>query len=208
MTILMLLIGFLACNSNETPHNKARNSTTYSTAKSSADTISVNKEANATERTTRISGDIIARHKVMGKNPEDAIALWVEATIRAQNGEKGAMKALGYLSIVYKKNKSWRSESHFMGKIEDNEPCFRSLVIGATPENGYRVDMDNIKINVRDGNSKSSDGEKWFVVSSGADTPRPVHVKKSSKSGLYFIYNFSSLHVDVKPAITNAETFE
>ena len=45
---------------------------------------------------------------------------------------------------------------------------------------------------------KDSNGHKFFVYSSGADTPRPVHLKKSNKTDLWYVNAYSSLYVDVK----------
>ena len=56
---------------------------------------------------------------------------------------------------------------------------------------------------------KDSNGHKILVYSSGADTPRPVHLKKSNKTDLWYVNAYSSLYVDVRVAIDpDEEKFE
>ena len=61
--------------------------------------------------TARAKGSVIERHKELGKAPADAIALWIEAAIRAQMGQKEGWEALGELTLDGKQkmgsNKKW-----------------------------------------------------------------------------------------------------
>ena len=169
-----------------------------------------------TDATNRVSGDIISRHKKIGNNPGDAIALWIEAAIRAQNGEEQGWKALGALTLDSYTGKplsndpNWRKtiSSYFLRPINENNPCFRSLVVGAIPENNYKVDVNNIKVLITKNGTRNSTGNKYFIKSSGA-LDRPFALKQSNKTGLLYISEYSSLYVDVrKPIDPDEETFE
>ncbi|MEC8277339.1 MAG: hypothetical protein VX026_06470, partial [Myxococcota bacterium] len=50
-------------------------------------------------------------------------------------------------------------------------------------------------------------GRKYFIESSGAERPRPISLKKSDQTGLYFINEYSSMYVDVQSPPSGQETF-
>ena len=64
--------------------------------------------------TARAQGSVIERHKELGKDPADAIALWIEAAIRAQLGQNEGWEALGELTLDGKQKMGTRffSEKH------------------------------------------------------------------------------------------------
>ena len=163
--------------------------------------------------TRRVSGNIIERHKQIGTNPEDAIALWVEAAVLAQENNDEGWEGLSELTLPLRKDPIWRKKDahhYFLKKLKDpNSNCFKSMIMGTSPENGYAFNYDEIAVEVTRQAGEDSNGHKYFVLSSGADTPRPIHLKKSNKTDLWYINAYSSFYVDVQPSIDlNAERFE
>lgn len=70
-----------------------------------------------------------------------------------------------------------------------------SYIEGAVPENNYESKLP-YKYNFT---SNSIEGEyaKLFVICNGADSPRPIHVKKNDK-GLWEALNYSTMFVGIK----------
>lgn len=89
------------------------------------------------------------------------------------------------------------------------EYIVRSYVSGTSPENGYEFDPSNITIAIRPQKEHAgSEREGWvkvFIWSSGADTARPITLKKNSK-GVWKVSEFSSLTVDIRPPVPPGPT--
>ena len=176
----------------------------------------VEAKIGPSQPTSRVKGTIIERHKLIGNTPEDAIGLWIEATIRIQQGDETGWDALGELTIDgYTKKKlnatpNWQRDikSYFKKKLNSKDPCFRSLIIGATPSNNYDVELNDIRIHITRNAGTDVNGNKYFVKSSGAQ-PRPIYLKQSDKTGLLYVTNYSSMYVDVqKPQNIDEEKFK
>ncbi|MEC8381784.1 MAG: hypothetical protein VXZ96_15750, partial [Myxococcota bacterium] len=80
-------------------------------------------------------------------------------------------------------------------------------IIGSSPQNGYKVDLNNLRISIESDADNGSLGRKYFIESSGAERPRPISLKKSDQTGLYFINEYSSMYVDVQSPPSGQETF-
>lgn len=169
-------------------------------------------QARESKSTTAIDGSIIERHEQLGKTPADAIALWMEAAIRAQAKDEEGFKALEHLTLPLRENKQWRTHGsfiYFTRAIKEDRPSFRSFVVGATPQNGYKVDLENIKVSIAYEGPKNSYGRKFMLESSGSPNPRPIYLKESTKTGLFYVNEFSSMYVDVEAAVDpNKEEFK
>jgi hypothetical protein len=51
-------------------------------------------------------------------------------------------------------------------------------------------------------------GTQVYLRSSGADNPRTIYMKRSDQSGLWYVYSFDNVYVDVrKPVDPTKETF-
>ena len=154
--------------------------------------------------TARIDGTIIQRHAQLGKDPVDAIALWLESAIRAQNGETEGFDALKELTIPLKDIKGWQSHSsntYFIKAIKENNPAFRSFIVGATPQNSYKVDLKDLKIAIAYEGPSDARGRKFMIETTGSSMPRPIYVQQSTISELYYIKEYSSMYVDVRPPV-------
>jgi hypothetical protein len=158
------------------------------------------------------SGSLLDRHKSLGKTPQNAIALWIEAAIRAQNGEAEGWNALRELTLPLRDESSWQSQgrnTYFVKALQEDNPVFRSFIVDATPENNYTVDLTNIRIRIAYENKRDSRGRKFMLISSGSSMPRPIYIQQSTKSKLFYVNEYSSMYVDVKPVVDpDVETFE
>ena len=186
--------------------------TQYPTATQASPDSFANSIEGETEPTSRIKGSLLDRHAQLGKDPTDAIALWLEAAIRAQNNEQEGWDALGYLTIPLKDATEWErsgANTYFVEAIHENNPAFRSFVVGATPENNYAVDLNNITISIAYEGERDVRGRKIMLHSSGSTMPRPIYVQESQQTHLYYIKEYSSMYVDVKaPIDPNKEQFK
>ncbi len=78
----------------------------------------------------------------------------------------------------------------------------RSYFKGATPENSYTATAPYTVEVSENSHSREEDGYvKLFVRSSGADSPRPITLRKKPSTGQWFVWQPASLLTDVrKPA--------
>lgn len=216
LTTFISLFFFLGCGSSD---SNQPSTPTYPVAEqadgsqfSNTQSPGFGADGRGVTENVAAGGTLLARHKKLGTVPQNAIALWIEAAIRAQQGEDEGWAALTELTLPLREDDSWRSHgrnTYFMKAITEKNPAFRSFIVGATPENGYVVDLDNIQIKVAYENKKDVRGRKFMIVSSGASMPRPIYVKQSTKSKLFYVTEYSSMYVDVQPAIDpDAETFK
>lgn len=77
-----------------------------------------------------------------------------------------------------------------------------SYIIGATPENGYKVELPykyEFKSGTYSGDPKTGK-TKIFVKCYGADSARPIHMTKNDK-GLWKASKWSSLYAGMKPVV-------
>ena len=215
LSVLLFFCNIIACNSSTTNQQQPQiyqSSGQKVIGKTSNNTSQSANQKSTGQYTSRVSGTIVERHRQIGKNPADTIALWVEAAILAQDGNQEGWSALGELTLPLKEDRNWKglgSNHYFVDAINKKSPCFRSLIVGATPENGYQYKKDQISVEITREAGTDANGHKFFVLSSGADTPRPIHLKKSNKTDLWYVNAYSSLYVDVRGAIDpNKERFE
>ena len=87
-------------------------------------------------------------------------------------------------------------------QLRDKEYLPRSYFAGATPENNYEPsEPATITVNA---NPHSNDVEGYYtayVVSGGADNPRPVTVRLKASTGEWFLHNHTGLLPGIrKPA--------
>jgi len=130
----------------------------------------------------------------------------------AQNGEAQGWNALSELTLPLREENGWQSHgrnTYFMKAIKENNPAFRSFIVGSSPENKYAVDLKDIRIRIAYENTKDSRGRKFMLVSSGSTMPRPIYVQQSNQTNLFYINEYSSMYVDVRPPVDpNKETFK
>ena len=141
-----------------------------------------------------------ARYQQEGRTPEGAVKLYFEAVFcyideatRAE-GSKMVRYALHYDRPIEQS----RNLATFAERLRDPERqhIFRSFAAGTSPENDYRMSPDNFNLVVV--NKLREQGYlRFFLQSSGADSPRPVWVKEFD--GLWYTINNASTYVGVRP---------
>lgn len=75
---------------------------------------------------------------------------------------------------------------------KDYLPC--SYFVGATPENGYEPAAPYTVPVKEQANSRDEQGYiKLFLISGGADSPRPIKLRQKASTGEWFLYEYSSI---------------
>lgn len=170
----------------------------------------------ATEARADLVASLLAEHEATGAEPAGAITVWLKAAMYAGDPDPGTREAglqvVQHLSLPLKDDDAWQSRSSnqtFKDRLQSHRHVFRSYAVGATPENNYAVDPSAYSIVVDHVQEGDPRGLKVFVVCNGADSPRPVYLKKSTQTGLYYLNNYANLYVDVRaPYDPSAERFE
>lgn len=146
-------------------------------------------------------------HEQHGSDPAKALKLWFDALFLYldESTRNLGREAMQYLMIPYKKQPKWDtapSNWTFTSRLKDakHHHIFRSYAVGTSPENAYSMDPNNWELNVED-SKEDPHGRGWNVLlrSSGADNARPVYMKKSTKTGLYYINIHGNIYVGVRP---------
>lgn len=114
-------------------------------------------------------------------------------------------------SKVHQGYKGWQLSVQDLQRIQlqikGKEYLPRSYIQGATPENGYALPSPPFTIGCSDNpysGDVASGTYKVFVQSSGADSPRPVTLKRNDK-GIWKAAEWSSLIVGVRPPAKKIE---
>ena len=148
-----------------------------------------------------------ALHAEVGTSPEGALKLWFDAVFLYMDPETRDVgrQCLSYLTIGLKDDPDWdRTPSNriFVDRMKDEayHHIFRSYAKGATPDNGYRMDVAGFALDVEQ-SARDAHGRGWKVVlrSGGADMPRPVYLKQSTSTDLWYVSLWANVYVDVRP---------
>ncbi len=85
-------------------------------------------------------------------------------------------------------------------RLEGRSYIIRSYLKGATPDNNYTPSTPYVVEISENSSSRAEKGYvKLFVRSSGADTPRPITLRKKASTGQWFVYRMSILTDVRKP---------
>jgi len=170
-------------------------------------TVTVDKIPNTLEEFLAL------RDKISDTPQGGATMLIIALIIYAQNpdlGEKCVVISLDMNNLskgnTYKGYSVSSSNKYYLDKVGKNSGQSyipRSYVKGTSPENDYTIPSGKLKFeytyNKYSGSIESGEF-KVFVDCSGADTPRPIIMKKN-KNGIWKAYNWSSIVVGIrKPA--------
>lgn len=157
-----------------------------------------------------------ARHEACGADPVATLKLWFEAVFLYQQSSQRELgrQLLQYLTIPFKPDPGWDrkpSNGTFVERLKNarHQHIFRSYAQGSRPENGYQLDPTDWQLAV-ERSGEDPHGRGWTVAlrSSGADSARPVYLKQSSKTGLYFVDKHANVYVGIRPPQDpDAETF-
>jgi hypothetical protein len=92
------------------------------------------------------------------------------------------------------------SSTYLIRRLDDAPWITRSYWLGTSPGNGYTPPAGPLVLRAsRNRFSEISDDEvKIFVACSGADSPRPIRLKRNNR-GVWKVAEFSSLVVGIRP---------
>ncbi len=160
---------------------------------------------------------LIRAHAEAGATPEGALELWFEAVFLYLDPATRDLgrEALAYLTLPFKDDPEWEqrpSNATFVGRLRDpaHAHIFRSYARGTSPAGGYAMDPRAWELAVASaGDDPHGRGHRVSLHSSGADTPRPVYLKRSTTTGRWYVSEFANVYVGVRPPLAaGAETFE
>jgi hypothetical protein len=148
-----------------------------------------------------------ARHQREGTTPEAALKIWFDALFLYMEPATRDLgrQVLQHLTLPLRDRADWDrlpSNRTFSDRLKDPAygHIFRSYAEGTSPDNGYRMEPTDYRLGLA-GSERDRYGRGWrlLLVSSGADNPRPVYLKKSTSSGLWYVDGFANVYVGVRP---------
>ncbi|MBU0935749.1 MAG: hypothetical protein KKI09_15855 [Spirochaetes bacterium] len=162
----------------------------------------------------------LALRAEQGSKPEGAAALFCVALLRYSEDQAAALPMLvsilvndGSLLQAAAAGKGYRGfdltrNTYFLvDRVLDAPWIARSYVRGTSPDAAYALPAGSLRFTVSTNpySNISADDVKLFVASSGADSPRPLRLKRNS-AGLWKVAEFSSLVVGVRtPAAADGD---
>lgn len=160
---------------------------------------------------------LIAAHVEKGATPEGALELWFDAVLLYLDEESRdqAREAIEYLTIRFKDEPKWDGQPSnriFVERLRDPaySHIFRSYAVGTNPENAYSIGPAGFDLNVEE-SAEDKYGRGWRILlrSSGADASRPVYMKRSTSTGLWYVSEFANVYVGIRPPhVQGEERFE
>ena len=144
--------------------------------------------------------DFKTRYRSIGTSPEGAVRMYFDAVfsyIDPARKSEGS-KMLRY-SLHERQNwESFPTRGTFVSRLKDPSfhHIFRSFAEGTSSHNNYAMNPDNYRL-VFAGTRQESDYVKILLRSSGADSPRPLHVQQF-EDGLWYVTNNHSTYVEVR----------
>ncbi len=168
-------------------------------------TITVDKLPSSTEEFIQF------RDKIANTPEGGAVAFVVATMLYSQNPSMGRecviiqtdMSQLDASNSGYK-GYNLRSSNDFQLKQIDSKKYIPfSYAQGTSNENGYQLPSGSFKIKVERTADAGNGLMKAFVWSTGADSARPITLKKNDK-GMWKAYEFSSIMVGVRPPVVKS----
>lgn len=147
-------------------------------------------------------------------DPYDSILYYI---IAALNIEKDAKLADAMMTVVVSKRdciesgsspsglKLGKSAKYYIGQFKEDKNIARSYV-GADWQEDYKFDKKNLTMTVTRDQKVDDTTRKIFIHSGGADSPRPVTVKKN-KHGQWKLTSYGSLCVGVRKPASEVDDF-
>lgn len=154
------------------------------------------------------------RHAELGKTPEGALGCWFDAVYVYMNEETRDIgrQMIQFLTIPYMEQPEWdrdQNNQYFLRALTEQAYIMRSYAKGTSPENQYQMDPNNYELNIVRVNPNHPKALQVYLRSSGADTPRPVYMKKSTRSELWYVFDHANTYTGIRPPKDpNKEEFE
>jgi len=168
-------------------------------------TITVDKLPTSTEEFIQF------RDKIATTPEGGAVAFIVASMLYSQNPKMGRecviiqtdMNQLQQSNDGYKGYNLTSSNDFQLKQIDNKKYIPFSYVQGTSSENGYQLPSGSFKIKI-DRVADAGDKMKVFVWSTGADSSRPITLKKNDK-GIWKAWEFSSIMVGVRPPVVKSK---
>ena len=140
------------------------------------------------------------RYASVGASPEGAVRMYFDALYsyidpaRKTEGAKMLRYSL-HQGLHWEKSPVWAT---FMSRLDQSSYhyIFRSFAKGTSPENNYVMDPDNYQLMVV-ATRQETDYVYISIRSSGADSPRPLHVQQF-EDGLWYVINNHGTYSDIR----------
>jgi hypothetical protein len=156
--------------------------------------------------------EFIALRNELAETPEGGAAVFVAATVvYSKNADLGT----DMFTVALDRSRLRESAGGYKGfapagafmsypeqYIQSKPYIARSYITGTSPENGYTLPSPPLTVRVsRNKYSEQGNGDvKVFVQCSGADSPRPVTLRKNNR-GIWKAVNVNSLFVGIRPPV-------
>jgi len=143
------------------------------------------------------------RYQTVGTSPQGAVRMYFDALYSYIDPARQAEGAK-MLRYSLHEGPNWERSSFFAtftSRLKDSSYhyIFRSFAEGTSPENSYAMNPDNYRLMFAS-SRQETDYVYIAIRSSGADSPRPVHVQRF-EDGLWYVINNHGTYSDVrKPA--------
>ena len=132
------------------------------------------------------------------QTPEETAALTVAALVRFTEDQEAGIAMLNVLRGSWRPLSAQEIQLLKDQLLKDRDYVARSHFNGATPENNY-TPLQPYSVTVSDNpNSYMTEGyATLYIRSGGADSPRPITLRKKPSTGEWFLWN----HVGLLPGI-------
>ncbi|MHA2020704.1 MAG: DUF6935 domain-containing protein [Candidatus Thorarchaeota archaeon] len=151
------------------------------------------------------------------KDASDPLGSIMYYVIAALNVEKDPKLADAMMTVVVSKKQCMESSKspsglklgktarYYIEQFQDDKNIARSYV-GADWESDYKFDKNNLTMTVTRDDEVDEKTRKIFILSGGADSARPVTVKRN-KHGQWKLTNYGSLCVGVRKPASEVDDF-
>lgn len=140
------------------------------------------------------------RYQTVGTSPKGAVRMYFDALYSYIDP---ARKAEGAKMLRYSmhEGKNWEGSvalNTFVSRLKNPSYhyIFRSFAAGTSPENNYSMNPDNYSL-VFSNSRREADYVSIAIRSSGADSPRLVHVRQF-EDGLWYVTNNHGTYSEVR----------
>ncbi|NLZ17143.1 MAG: hypothetical protein GX087_05350 [Desulfobulbaceae bacterium] len=142
-----------------------------------------------------------ARCQTACQSPEGAIKMYFDAVFCYLDPARRA-EATKMLRYILHAGPNWeRSPNHniFSERLRDPSQhyIFRSFAAGSSPDNNYQMSTDNYRLLIANTRQEADDFVALSLVSSGADSPRRVTLKRY-EDGQWYIFSNAGTYAQVR----------
>lgn len=158
--------------------------------------------AHAAEGLPATYSDFKARCQSACTSPEGAVKMYFDAVFCYLDPARRAEAAKMLRFILHAKPNWERSPNYniFSQRLQDpsHHYIFRSFAEGTSPENNYHMSPDNYRLALTSTKQQTEDFVLINLLSTGADNPRLVTLKRY-EDGLWYIFSNAGTYAQVRP---------